>query len=72
MSSTAPPLDPAPPSTEVPRGGLPPLRFSLPLLLLAFGLGLILFQFLYLTKVDEEAILAQSREHFERRERGEI
>lgn len=54
MSSTAQPLDPAPPSTEVPRGGLPPLRFSLPLLLLAFGLGLILFQFLYLTKVDEE------------------
>lgn len=35
-------------------GRLPPLRFSLPLLLLAFGLGLILFQFLYFTKVDED------------------
>lgn len=35
-------------------GRLPPLRFSLPLLLLAFGLGLILFQFLYFTKVDQD------------------
>lgn len=35
-------------------GRLPPLRFSLPLLLLAFGLGLILFQFLSFTKVDED------------------
>lgn len=35
-------------------GRLPPLRYSLPLLLLAFGLGLILFQFLYFAKVDEE------------------
>ena len=42
------------PSRGILHSGLPPLRFSLPLLLLAFGLGLILFQFLYLTKVDEE------------------
>ena len=46
--------DLSPLSGGVFRRGLPPLRYSLPLLLLAFGLGLILFQFLYLTRVDEE------------------
>jgi len=45
-----PPLSPATGS----GGRLPALRFSLPLLLLVFGLGLILFQFLYFTKVDQD------------------
>ena len=46
--------DSSTPLSATRHAGLPPLRFSLPLLLLAFGLGLILFQFLYFTKMDGE------------------